>query len=55
MRRGGERSTAEDRGDHGLQALVGNVVDVESVRDIATAFDVDVRKQMGKTIMKWNM
>ena len=38
-----------------LQALVGNVVDVESVRDIATAFDVDVRKQMGKTIMKWNM
>ena len=38
-----------------LQALVGNVVDVGSVRDIATAFDVDVRKQMGKTIMKWNM
>ena len=38
-----------------LQALVGNVVDVESVRDIATAFDVDVRKQMGKTIMKWDM
>ena len=38
-----------------LHALVGNVVDVESVRDIATAFDVDVRKQMGKTIMKWAM
>ena len=38
-----------------LQALVGNVVDVESVRDIATAFDIDVRKQMGKTIMKWEM
>ena len=38
-----------------LRALVGNVVDVESVRDIATAFDVDVRKQMGKTIMKWNV
>ena len=38
-----------------LQALVGNVVDVESVRNIATAFDIDVRKQMGKTIMKWEM
>ena len=38
-----------------LQALIGNVLDVESVRDIAAAFDVDVRKQMGKTIMKWNM
>ena len=38
-----------------LQALVGSVVTVESVRDIATAFDVDIRKQMGKTIMKWNM
>ena len=38
-----------------LQALVGNVVQVESVRDIAMAFDVDVRKQMGKTIIKWSM
>ncbi len=38
-----------------LQALVGSVVLVESVRDIATAFDVDIRKQMGKTIMKWSM
>ena len=38
-----------------LRALVGNVVKVESVRDIATAFDVDLRKQMGKTIMQWNM
>ena len=38
-----------------LKSLVGNVVNVESVRDIATAFDADIRKQMGKTIMKWNM
>ena len=38
-----------------LQALVGNVLNVESVRDIAMAFDVDSRKQMGKTIMKWNL
>ena len=38
-----------------LCALVGNVVNVKSVRDIAMAFDADLRKQMGKTIMKWNM
>ena len=38
-----------------LSSLVGSVVSVESVRDISTAFDVDVRKQMGKTIMLWNM
>lgn len=38
-----------------LGALVGAVVPIESVRDIATAFDVDLRKQMGKTIMKWDM
>lgn len=38
-----------------LRSLVGAVVPVESVRDIATAFDTDIRKQMGKTIMEWNM
>ena len=38
-----------------LSALVGTVVPVESIRDIATAFDADLRKQMGKTIMEWNM
>ena len=38
-----------------LQSLVGNVVRVESVRDIARAFDADLRKQMGKTIMEWQM
>ena len=38
-----------------LSALVGSVVPVSSVRDIATAFDADTRKQMGKTIMEWNM
>ena len=38
-----------------LSALVGSVVPVSSVRDIATAFDADMRKQMGKTIMEWNM
>ena len=38
-----------------LRSLVGSVVPVASIRDIATAFDADVRKQMGKTIMKWEM
>ena len=38
-----------------LTALIGSVVPVSSVKDIATAFDADVRKQMGKTIMEWNM
>lgn len=38
-----------------LSALVGNVVHVSSVRDIASAFDADMRKPMGKTIMEWDM
>lgn len=38
-----------------LHALVGNVVPVSSIKDIAGAFQVDVRKSMGKTIMEWNM
>ncbi len=38
-----------------LGALVGTVVEVESIRDIAAAFEADARKPMGKTIMHWNM
>lgn len=38
-----------------LQALVGTVVPVRSVGDIAKAFSADVRKQAGKTIMEWDM
>lgn len=38
-----------------LHALVGTVVPVSSVKDIATAFEADVRKPMGKTVMEWNM
>ena len=38
-----------------LSALVGAVVPVSSVKDIATAFDTDMHKPMGKTIMEWNM
>ena len=38
-----------------LTALMGSVVPVSTVKDIATAFDADMRKQMGKTIMEWKM
>ncbi|HAM15220.1 MAG TPA: ribitol-5-phosphate dehydrogenase [Eggerthellaceae bacterium] len=38
-----------------LQSLVGSVVPVASIKDIATAFETDIRKPMGKTIMRWNM
>ena len=38
-----------------LSSLVGATVRVESVRDIAAAFDTDARKPMGKTILEWGM
>jgi len=38
-----------------LQALVGDVICVRGVRDMAAAFDADLRKPMGKTIMEWNV
>jgi len=38
-----------------LRSLVGAVVPIRNVRDIATAFDADVRKQMGKTVMEWSV
>ena len=38
-----------------LGALVGTVVPVSSIKDIAQAFEADARKSMGKTIMEWNM
>ena len=38
-----------------LGALVGSVVPVSSIKDIATAFEADARKPMGKTIMEWRM
>ena len=38
-----------------LQSLVGAVVGVSSVKDMATAFAIDARKPMGKTIIEWNM
>ena len=38
-----------------LQSLVGAVVPVSSIKDIANAFKTDARKAMGKTIMEWGM
>ena len=38
-----------------LTALVGTVVPVYDIKDIARAFDADIQKQMGKTIMEWRM
>ncbi len=36
-----------------LERMVGGVVPVRSVKDITTAFEMDIHKEMGKTIMKW--
>ena len=38
-----------------LQGLVGNVITVNSIKDIGAAFDADARKPMGKTVIEWNM
>ena len=38
-----------------LTALIGNVIPVRDIFDIAHAFDVDIQKQMGKTIMEWRL
>lgn len=36
-----------------FENLVGDVVDVRSITDIHKAFDLDVNRRIGKTIMKW--
>ena len=38
-----------------LGALVGDVFNIRAVRDITKAFEHDIRKSMGKTIMEWSM
>lgn len=38
-----------------LQALVGNVVPVASVRDMTHAFQLNAQRGSGKTIMQWNV
>ena len=36
-----------------LEKMVGAVVPVRDVKDAVTAFEMDIRKGMGKTIMEW--
>lgn len=38
-----------------LQRLVSNVVEIEEFSDIKKAFEVDLKKPFGKTIMHWNI
>lgn len=38
-----------------LESLVGTVFDVQSIADMSSAFEADLRKGSGKTIMKWDV
>ncbi len=38
-----------------LETLVHEVVEIQEIQDITTAFEKDQQKQMGKTILKWNI
>ncbi|MEC4273416.1 alcohol dehydrogenase catalytic domain-containing protein [Adlercreutzia sp. R25] len=38
-----------------LTALVCSVNDASQISDISAAFEADIRKPMGKTVIKWNM
>mgnify|MGYP000844311405 FL=1 len=38
-----------------LSSIVGDVVDVRSCDDMVKAFELDIRKYHGKTIMHWNV
>lgn len=38
-----------------LSSLVGGVFEVSSVSQVVEAFESDIRKTMGKTVMRWNM
>lgn len=37
-----------------LESLVGNVVEVKDIKDMNKAFDADIHKAGGKTVMIWN-
>lgn len=63
---GSSRSSAEDfrhliafYGEHPevvdyLSSIIGEIVDVRTVKDMNHAFDVDIQKRGGKTVMVWN-
>ena len=38
-----------------LELLVGEVVDVKSIEDMDRAFEADMHKAKGKTILHWNV
>ena len=38
-----------------LAALVCSVNEARQISDITAAFEADIRKPMGKTVIKWNM
>lgn len=38
-----------------LSTLSNEVLPVRSIEDIAAAFETDLRKSMGKTVMKWDI
>ena len=38
-----------------LGILVHSVVEINEIKDIIKAFEIDQQKQMGKTILKWNI
>ncbi len=38
-----------------LSRLVGNIVEIDRFADIKTAFETDIKKAFGKTIMHWNI
>lgn len=38
-----------------LETLVHSVMEVKEIQDIVKAFEQDQQRQMGKTIMKWNI
>ena len=37
-----------------LACLVDSVIEVNDMKDFVTAFETDIRKAGGKTIMHWN-
>lgn len=38
-----------------LSRLVGNVVEINKYADIKEAFEIDIKKAFGKTVMHWNL
>jgi ribitol-5-phosphate 2-dehydrogenase len=43
----------EDVIEH-LEKIVSAVVNIKTIADIQCAFELDISKSFGKTIMKWN-